>query len=152
MQAAAGGGSAPPTRSRLVTWRVVAFVVVLLGVLAAAAVIVTRGGTAWAVTLEGSTVVVKEGDQIRESKPLQVNQLPADIQAELRRGKRVDDRAGAEAYIDGITRRAVAAGTLQPPGAGVVVPSTATTAGLPAPGPGATLPGGAPPSAAPAGP
>jgi hypothetical protein len=138
MQASAGSAAAG-SRSRLVTWRVVVFVVVLLGVLAAAAVIVTRGGTAWAVGLEGSTVVVKEGDTIRESKPLQVNQLPVDIQAELRRGKRVDNRADAEAYIDGITRKAIEAHTLPLPGAALVETTTSTAvapttvAGSPAP-------------------
>ncbi len=134
MQAA---GPPPASRPRLLTWRVLAFVVVLLGVLGAAAVIVSQGGTAWAVALDGNTVVVKEGDEIRETKALQVNQLPADIQAELRRGKRVDDRADADAYIDGITRRAVLEGTLKPPGAAVVVTttSTATTVALPIPGP-----------------
>lgn len=114
-------------RSRLVTWRVVLFVAALLAVLGTAAVIVSRGGTAWAVTLDGNTVVVKEGDQIREATPLQLNQMPPDIRSELLQGRRFEDRAAADAYVDGITRRALAAGTLQPPGAAVVTPSSTSS-------------------------
>lgn len=145
MQSATPAAATPaaPPRSRLVTWRVVLFVVVLLAVLGTAAVIVSRGGSAWAVTLDGNTVVVKEGDQIRESKPLQVNQMPPDIQTDLRRGVRVENRAAAEAYIDGITRRALAEGTLQPGGAGSVLPasttSTASTGGGTVPPPSTAL-------------
>jgi len=131
MQAAASGAAATARRPRLVTWRVVAFVIVLLGVLAAAAVVVTRGGPAWAVTLDGSVVVVKEGDVIRQRTPLELNQLPADIRTELVRGKRVDDKAAAQTYIDEITRHAMAEGTLHPPGAGVVE-TTSSVASPPA--------------------
>ena len=146
MKAPAPAAAPPvaPPRSRLVTWRVVVFVAALVAVLAAAAVIVSRGGTAWAVTLDGNTIVVKEGDRIREAKPLQVNQMPPDIQTALRRGVRVEDRAAADAYVDGITRRALAEGTLQPVGAGTVLPAStssttpATTATLPSTAP--TLP------------
>ena len=146
-------GASTSDRPRLFTWRVLAFVVVLLGVLAAAGVVVARSGSAWAVALDGSTVVVKEGDEIRDTKALQVNQMPADIQAELRRGKRVEDRADAEAYINGITRRAIQAGTLEPPGAGVVVTTVPGAPTVPPgpnvpPGPGPAPPttvGGAPP-------
>lgn len=131
--------SLPVARTRLVTWRVVAFVVVLVGVLAVAAVIVLRGGPAWAVTLDGTTVVVKEGNEIRETKALQASELPADIQEELRRGKRVDDRAAAEAYIDGITRQAVKAGTRPVPGGSLVTTTTAAGAATTAAPPGAGL-------------
>jgi len=103
---------------------VVAFVVVLIAVLGVAAVVIFRGGAAWAVTLDGSTVVVMEGDEIRETKQLQVTQLPPEIQAELRRGKRVDDRAAAEAYINNITKRALTNGNLPAPGPGFVVTTT----------------------------
>jgi serine/threonine protein phosphatase PrpC len=129
MKASAPAAATPvaPPRSRLVTWRVVVFVVALVAVLATAAVIVSRGGAAWAVTLDGNTIVVMEGDRIREAKPLQVNQMPPDIQTALRRGVRVKDRAAADAYVDGITRRALAEGTLQPVGAGTVLPATSST-------------------------
>lgn len=142
MQSAAPAGTPSPSRSRLVTWRVVAFFVVLVGVLLGAALIVTRGGTAWAVALDGNNVVVKKGDRIQESKPLQVDQLPADVQVEVRRGKRVNDLAAAEAYIDGITRRALAEGTLKVPGAVVV----ATTAPAPTVNPIVSAPPSTPPA------
>ena len=152
----AAASSSASSRFRLVTWRVVLFVAILLGVLATAAVIVSRGGSAWAVALDGNTVVVKEGNTIRDTKPLQVNQLPADVQAELRRGKRVDDRAAAEEYINGITRRALAEGTLTVPGAGVVLttaPAGPTTTRTTVAGgnPAATTPtlGTVPPNTAP---
>ncbi len=130
---------APPAeRTRLITWRVVAFLVGLFAVLGAAAVVVIRSGPAWTVALDGNAVVVKEGNQIRERTPLQVNQLPPRIQEELARGKRVDDRTDAQEYVDGITRTALAERTLTP-GAGVVVTTTSpTTAPVPPP------PGGAP--------
>lgn len=132
MKSATPAAAAPPasSRSRLITWRVVVFVAALLGVLAAAAVIVSRGGTAWAVTLDGNTVVVKEGDEIRETTPLQLNQMPPDIRTELLRGRRFDDQAEADAYVDGITRRALAAGTLQPGGAGTVLPPTTSASSV----------------------
>jgi protein phosphatase len=142
MQGGDGGSDPPAGRPRLITWRVLVFVVVLLGVLGAAALVVARGGAAWAVTLDGNSVVVKEGDQIRETKPLQADQLPLAIQTELRRGKRVADRAHADAYVDGITKEALAAGTLKLPGAGVVAPSSTggvtPGTGAPATGPAST--------------
>ncbi len=132
---------APPApKARLVTWRVVAFVLVLLGVLGAAAVIVVRSGPTWTVALDGNEVVVKEGDEIVERTPLQVNQLPPRIQDELGRGKRVEDRVAAQEYVDGITRSALLEGTLQT-GAGVVVTTTAPTT-PPGPAPPATPPPG----------
>lgn len=131
MKAATPAAAPPaPSRSRLFTWRVIVFVAVLIGVLIAAGVIVSRGGTAWAVTLDGNTVVVKEGDEIRETTPLQLNQMPPDIRTELLRGRRFDDQAAADAYVDGITRRALAAGTLQPGGAGTVLPPSTTASSV----------------------
>ena len=122
---------APPAavarRSGLLTWRVVAFFVVLAGVLGVAAVLVMRSGPVWAVALDGNDVVVKEGDTIRERKQLQVNQLPASVRAELAQGRRVADQADADRYVDGITRQAIAEGTLGI-GAGVVVTTTTSTA------------------------
>jgi protein phosphatase len=152
MQASGAGSPVPPTR--LLTWRVLLFVAVLLGVLGTAALIVARGDAAWAVTLDGNSVVVKEGDEIRERTPLQVNQMPRDIQVELGRSKRFENRAEARAYIDGITRRALAEGTLVPAGAGVVVTTTApepsvTTVAIPPATPGNGTPD---PSAVPIGP
>ncbi len=142
----AGIGGSPAAKPRLLTWRVLLFVVVLLGVLGAAAVIASRGGPAWAVALDGNNVVVKEGDEIRERTPLQVNQMPSDIQQELARSKRVEGLGEAKAYIDGITRRALAEGTLEPAGAGVVVTTVPGTMTVPTVGPGPpTSPGnGAP--------
>jgi len=128
------------TRPRLVTWRVIAFVVVLLGVVGAAAVVVVRSGPAWAVALDGNDVVVTKGNEIVERKPLQVNQLPPRIQDELRRGKRVDDRAGADSYVNQIALSAAQEGTLKT-GVGVVVTTTAPTA-APGPAPPAPSPGG----------
>ena len=138
---------APPAdRPRLITWRVVAFLVVLLAVLGAAGVVVLRSGPAWTVALDGNDVVVKEGNQIRERTPLQVNQLPPRIQEELARGKRVDDRTDAQDYVDGITRTALAERTLTPD-AGVVVTTTSpTTAPVPAPPPGGAPTGPSGPS------
>jgi protein phosphatase len=139
------GGAAPPVPpTKLLTWRVLVFVVVLLGVLGAAALVVARSDPAWSVALDGNSVVVKEGDEIRERTPLQVNQMPRDIQLELSRGERVEDRDAARAYIDGITRRALAEGTLLPAGAGVVVTTTAPDASV-------TTVGGVPPVSTPNG-
>ena len=135
---------APPApRGRLITWRVVAFLVVLLAVLGAAAVLVVRSGPAWTVALDGNDVVVKEGNQIRERTPLQVNQLPPRIQDELARGKRVDSRIEAQEYVDGITRTALAERTLIPGAGFVVTTTTPTTAAVPPPPP----PGAAPTAA-----
>ncbi|MEJ7764727.1 MAG: Stp1/IreP family PP2C-type Ser/Thr phosphatase [Acidimicrobiales bacterium] len=113
------------SRPRLLTWRVVVFVVVLVGVLGVAAVVVARGVAepAWVVGLDGNDVVIKEGDQIVERTPLQVNQIPPSFQTELGRGQRVEDRADAQEYVAGLTRRALLEGTLKP-GAGVVVTTT----------------------------
>ncbi len=122
---------APPApaarRSGLLTWRVVAFFVVLAGVLGVATVLVLRSGPVWSVALDGNDVVVKEGDTIRERKQLQVNQLPASVRNELAQGRRVADQADADRYVDGITRQAIAEGTLGI-GAGVVVTTTTLTA------------------------
>ena len=120
----------PASRPRLVTWRVVTFVVVLLGVLGVAVVVVARSGPAWVVGLDGNAVVIREGDKVVERTALEVNQLPRTFQDELAQGQRVDDRADAEAYVAGLTRRALQEGTLTQ-GAGVVVTTT-----LPAAGPG----------------
>jgi len=120
--------AAVASRSRLLTWRVVAFVVVLIGVVGVAAVLVLRSGPVWAVALDGNDVVVKEGDTIRERKQLQVNQLPASVRNELAQGRRVADRADAERYIDGITRQAIAEGTLDIGGGVVVTTTTSATA------------------------
>ncbi len=114
-------------RSGLLTWRVVAFFVVLAGVLGVATVLVLRSGPVWSVALDGNDVVVKEGDAIRERKQLQVNQLPASVRNELAQGRRVADQADADRYVDGITRQAIAEGTLGI-GAGVVVTTTTSTA------------------------
>ena len=111
--------------------------VVILGALGF--VIGRQGSTAWAVGLESNNVVIRAGGQVRETKPLQVSQLPPGVQAELRTGVPVKDRAAAQAYVDGITRRALAEGTLTPagPGAGATTSSpptttaTATTLALP---------------------
>ncbi len=122
--------AAAARRSGLLTWRVVAFVVVLAGVLGVAAVLVLRSGPVWTVALDGNDVVVKEGATIRERKQLQVNQLPASVRNELAQGRRVADQADADRYIDGITRQAIAEGTLGI-GAGVVVTTTSTAAAAP---------------------
>jgi len=114
-------------RSGLLTWRVVAFFVVLVCVLGVAAVLVLRSGPVWAVALDGNDVVVKEGDAIRERKQLQVNQLPTSVRNELAQGRRVADQDDADRYVDGITKQAIAEGTLDI-GAGVVVTTTSTAA------------------------
>jgi len=128
-------GAASSSRSRLVTWRVVAFLVVLLIVVGAAAAIVTRAEPAWTVALDGNTVVVKEGDQIRERTPLQLNQLTPGARTELLRasGKRVEDRAAAKAYVDRIGLEAAAAGSLPLPGGAVIGTTTSAAVGTPAP-------------------
>lgn len=140
MQAGDGepGRRSRSPRSRLVTWRVVAFLVVLLGVLAAAAVIVSRADPVWAVALDGNTVVVKEGDEIRERTPLQLNQLTPDVRMELLRGsgKRVQDRAAAAAYVDRIGLQAAQAGTLPLPDGAILGSTSSTLVGNPGGPPG----------------
>lgn len=128
-----GAAAPPPETSPKRRLPFVVAGVAALGTLVLLAVLVVlitqaRSGSQWAVTLDGNTVVIKEGDVLRGTTPLLVSQMPPDVQAELRPGVPVDDRAAADAYVDGITRRALEAGTLEAPGAGTVVPTTGAPA------------------------
>jgi protein phosphatase len=126
-------------KPRLLTWRVGAFGAALVVVVAVAAVVLARGGKAYAVGVDGSDVVIRKGQVVVERTPLKVEQVPVGYQSQLLRGHPADDLATAHAYVDGLARAAVAAGTLQPGGgAGVVVSSTSSvaTASTASPAPG----------------